>query len=225
MFAIFLHESMNPFYETVTSFPTILYSAILLFCVFYWAIAMLGMVEIDFLDLDLDGDVDVSEGADAQHALAGLLLKLGLHGVPLTIIFTILSLIAWFICYYSTYYLSALLNTSFIFKYGLGAVIFVAATYVSALITGQIIKPIRTFFKKLDVDEIKHVLGQKVIVRSAVVTKDKGEAFMNDGGAGLLLNIRATGNDEFKKGDEVVLIEQLENKNIYRVVAESEFSG
>ena len=209
----------------MTSFPTIIYSAILLFCVFYWAIAMLGMVDIDFLDLDLDGDIDISEGADAQHALAGLLLKLGLYGVPLTIILTILSLVGWFLCYYTSYFLTPILDSSALIKYPAGIGIFVVATYISALITGQIIKPIRTFFAKLDVDEIKHVVGQTVIVRSAVVTHERGEAFLNDGGAGILLNIRATGNDEFKKGDEVVLIEQLNKQNIYRVIAKSEFSG
>lgn len=224
MFAVLLHENMNPFYQTITSFPTILYTIILMLCVFYWAIAMLGMIDIDFIDLDLDGDIDINEGADAQHALAGLLLKLGLYGVPLTIILTILSLIAWIICYYSSYYLSPILNSNIIIKYAAGAVIFVVATYVSAIITGQIIKPIRTFFSKLDADEIKHVLGQTVVVRSAVVTKDKGEGFMNDGGAGILLNIRATGDDEFKKGDEVVLIEKLNEQSLYRVIAKSEFS-
>jgi len=225
MFAIFLHESMNPFYQTITSFPTVIYTALLIFCLFYWLIAMLGVVDIDFLDLDLDGDIDISEGADAQHALAGLLLKLGLYGVPLTIILTILSLIAWIICYYSTYYLAPILGASILIKYAAGALIFVIATYIAALITGQIIKPIRTFFEKLEVNEIKHVLGQTVVVRSAIVNKEKGEAFMNDGGAGLLLNIRATGSDQFKKGDEVVLIEQISEKNIYRVIAKSEFSG
>lgn len=224
MFAIFLHESMNPFYQTITSFPTVIYTGLLLLLVFYWAVAALGVVEIDFLDLDLDGDIDVNEGIEAQQALAGLLLKLGLHGVPLTIILTILSLIGWVICYYSSYYLFPIFSAGLI-KYPLGALIFIAATYVAALTTGQIIKPIRTFFLKLDVNEQKHLLGQIVIVRSAVVTKEKGEAFMSDGGADLLLNIRASGKDQFKKGDEVVLIEQIGEQNIYRVIAKSEFSG
>ena len=48
---------------------------------------------------------------------------------------------------------------------------------------------------------------------------------MNDGGAGLLLQIRATGDDEFAKGDEVVVIEQNKEKNLFRVIAKSEFSG
>ena len=224
MFAILLHENMNPFYQTITSFPTVIYTGLLLFCLLYWMIAMLGMVDIDFLDLDLDGDIDAGEGADAQHALAGLLLKLGLHGVPLTIILTILAMISWLICYYSSYLAASLLPDGII-QYAVGVPILLAATYISALITGQIIKPIRTMFSKLDVDETKHLLGQSVIVRSAVVNSERGEAFMNDGGAGLILNIRATGADQFEKGDEVVLFEKIDERNSYRVIAKSEFQG
>jgi len=224
MFAIFLHENMNPFYQTITSFPTVIYTGLLLFFVLYWLVAMLGMVEVDFMDLDLDGDIDAGEGADAQHALAGLLLKLGLHGVPLTIILTILAVIGWLLCYYASLFSRTLLPAG-ILQYLIGLVVFLAASYIAALVTAQIIKPIRKMFAKLEVDETKHMLGQTVVVRSAKVDNDRGEAFLNDGGAGLILHIRSTGSDQFAKGDEVVLIEKLEAQNAYRVVAKSEFSG
>jgi len=135
-----------------------------------------------------------------------------------------MSLIAWIICYYASYY-SSLGSLSWLIKLPIGLVVFVAATYISALITGQILKPVRTFFNKLEVDETKHILGQVVIVRSAIVNKDRGEGFMSDGGAGLLLNIRATGDEEFKKGDEVVVFEQLGDTSTFRVIAKSEFKG
>ena len=224
MFALLMNKNMDPFYESITSFPTVIYTALLLFCLLYWVVAMLGMVEVDFLDLDLDGDIDVNEGIDAQHALAGVLLKLGLHGVPLTIIITILSLIAWLLCYYVSFY-SAKWLPSGIVQWLIGIPVLVISTYIAAMITGQIIKPIRQLFSRMNVDETKYIIGQRAIVRSAVVDRERGEALMNDGGAGLLLNIRATGDARFKKGDEVVLIERIEDQNIYRVIAKSEFSG
>ena len=224
MFSILIQKSMDPFYQTITSFPTIVYTALLLFCLLYWIVAVLGMVEVDFLDLDIDGDIDIKEGIDAQHALAGLLLKLGLHGVPLTIILTILSIVAWLLCYYASLFSSKLLPGGIV-QFAAGIPILLVATYLAAIITGQIIKPIRTLFSKLDVDETKHIIGQSAIVRSGIVDKDRGEATMSDGGAGLLLNIRATGDELFHKGDEVVIIEKIGDQNTYRVIAKSEFNG
>lgn len=224
MFAIFFHESMNPFYQTISSFPTVIYTFLLLLCVFYWCVAALGLVDLDLLDMDFDGDIDAADSVAAQTGLAGLLLKFGLGGVPLTITISILSLVGWLISYYASYYASQYLPTTLL-NFVASILIFVGSTFASILITAQIIKPIRSFMAKLDVDETKHILGQTVIVRSLVVTKERGEATLNDGGAGLLLHVRATGNSEFQKGDEVVVIEQLNNSNLYRVIAKSEFSG
>ena len=75
----------------------------------------------------------------------------------------------------------------------------------------------------LEVDETKHILGQVVIVRSAEVSTERGEGYLDDGGAGILLNIRSTGDDVFVKGDEVVVIEALSDNNLYRVIAKNEF--
>lgn len=225
MFAVFLHESMNPFHQTVTSFPTVVYTVLLIICVLYWVVAVFGIVDLELLDFDLDGDIDATDSIEAQNGIAGILLKLGLNGVPLTIVLSIISLIGWLLCYYTILFGSKLIPDiwpiSLLFKIGT----FVLATIVSIFITAQIIKPIRKLFKKLDVDETKHILGQTVVVRSAIVNKDRGEALMNDGGAGILLNIRSTGNDEFTKGDEVVAIEYNKETNLYRVVAKSEFGN
>lgn len=223
MFAIFLHESMTPFYQTVTSFPTAIYSVLLIVCALYWVVAVLGIVDLEVIDIDLDGDIDSADSDSVQEGIAGLLHRLGLGGVPLTIVLTFISIIGWLICYYTTFHGAKLLPDLIVIRLLAGLLIFVLATYVAVLATAQLIKPLRAMFKKLDYNETKHILGQVVVVRSALVNQSKGEAELNDGGAGLLLNIRSTGDDEFSKGDEVVVVEYLEEKNLYRVVAKSEF--
>ena len=45
MFAILLHESMDPFYRNIASFPTALFTVLLAVCVLYWLCAVLGFVE------------------------------------------------------------------------------------------------------------------------------------------------------------------------------------
>ena len=223
MFAIFLHESMTPFHQTVTSFPTVIYTVLLIVCALYWIVAVAGIVDIEILDMDLDGDIDAADSDSIQEGIAGLLHRLGLAGVPLTIIVTLISIIGWLLCYYSTFFGATLVPNFWPIKLVVGLIVFFVATYIAILVTAQLIKPLRAMFKKLDYDETKYILGQVVIVRSGLVDKKRGEAELNDGGAGLILNIRATGGDTFSKGDEVVVVEYIEETNLYRVVSKAEF--
>ena len=223
MFAIFLHESMTPFHQTVTSFPTVIYTVLLIVCALYWIVAVAGIVDLEILDIDLDGDIDAADSDSIQEGIAGLLHRLGLAGVPLTIVVTLISIVGWLLCYYSTFFGATLVPNFWPIKLVVGLIVFLVATYIAILVTAQLIKPLRTMFKKLDYDETKYILGQVVIVRSGLVDQKRGEAELDDGGAGLILNIRATGDDTFSKGDEVVVVEYIEESNLYRVVSKAEF--
>lgn len=201
-----------------------IYSVLLIICSLYWVVAVLGLVDLEILDLDMDGDIDAADSVEAQTGLAGVLLKLGLNGVPLTIVLTIIAIIGWILCYYAIYFGGALIPDFWPIELAYELAIFVAVTYLTIVLTAQVIKPIRAVFQKLESDETKHIVGQVIVVRSGVVNKDRGEGLMNDGGAGLLLQIRSTGDQEFVKGDEVVAIEENKERNLFRVIAKSEFS-
>ena len=54
-----------------------------------------GHVDLELLPKDAD--------APAAEGLAGFMLSWGLTGVPITIVFCVLSLVGWFICYYAVY--------------------------------------------------------------------------------------------------------------------------
>ena len=224
MFAIFLHESMDPFHQTVTSFPTVLFTFLLLICAFYWFVAALGLIDLDIIDFDMDGDIDMTDSVEMQAGMAGLLLKLGLNGVPFTIVLTVFTVIGWvlsfLVCFYGLEYLPDLFVLEIIFKLGTFFGVFVVSIFTTAIV----IRPTRSFFKKMDSNETKHVIGQVAVIRSSIANNKSGEAVLHDGGAGLLLNVRTTGNDEFNKGDLVVVIEYNKERNLYRVVAKTEFS-
>ncbi|HEK2625734.1 TPA: ubiquinone biosynthesis protein UbiH, partial [Proteus mirabilis] len=44
-------------------------------------------------------------------------------------------------------------------------------------------------------------VGKFAVVRSEYVTESKGEALLEDGGAGLILQIRAPATENIKRGD------------------------
>lgn len=228
MFAILLSERMDPFYQNIASFPTVFFTFFLGLSFLYWLIAMLGWVEIDALDFDipdLDGDLGVNtdNGMSNPDALAGLMLKLGLNGVPVTIIVSIISLIGWLICYYLVHFLMPWVPDG-ILRYVIGIPILLGSLYLAALLTAQIIRPLRPLFKETT-QSAKAIIGQIAVVRTSTVDESFGEAIMEDGGAGLLLKVRATGDTTFKKNDRVVLFEYLAEQGVYRVISEDEFNG
>ena len=221
MFAIFLHEGMNQFHQTATSFPTLIYTILIMICMGFWLIGLLGFGGFDTIDIDTEFDSDTG----TPEGLAGFLLRYNLNHVPFTIILTFFALFGWILSFLLVVYLRRFVpiaGIEFIFNI---ATFFVSA-YISLLLTAQAIRPIRKLFITLNVDEKIHILGQSAIIRSSHANHKSGEALLNDGGAGILLNVRTSSEHEiFNKGDEVVIIEELNENNLYRIISRSEFEN
>ncbi len=181
---------MEGFLQTALSFPTVLFSFLLILAIIYWGIVALGMVEIDVLDLDAESVVD---GAGQAEGLAALLAKLKLNGVPVTLVLTLLSFFAWFLCYFVQLWLLSALPLGWL-RYPLGAVVAVGALFLAAPLAATLCRPLRPLFRKLESTSSKSVLGQVAVVRSGRVTLQHGEALLEDGGAGLILKVRAEEN-------------------------------
>lgn len=220
MFALLGSEGMKPFYQIVASFPTIFFTILLIIVVVYWLLAILGAVEISVLDFDMDIDTDMS----STSAITGFMMRLGLHGVPATIIVSLIAIFGWLISYYIVYFFFGFFYETFL-RYVLGVPVLFGSLYAAVMLTAFAIRPMRTFFQKTHQQTIKRVLGQVAIVRSAVVNNQTGEAMLADGGAGLILKVRTGGEAEFQRGDRVVLLEYIPEQFVYRVISEQEFLG
>ncbi|MFT7559388.1 MAG: hypothetical protein ACI93R_001299 [Flavobacteriales bacterium] len=224
MFAIFLSEEMDPFYQICSSFPTVIFTCLLFFMVLYWVLAVLGMVEIEVLDFMIEGDMGEGSDLDSLSVMAGLLLKLGLNGVPLTIVLSLIALIGWLFSFFVVYIVYPYVPGD-ILKLLVSIPVFVGVTYVAALVTARFIKPLRPIFKAANQEYVKEILGQAAIVRTGRVDASFGEAVFEDGGAGLIVKVRSFNEEVFKRGDKVILLEYVKEKNIYKVISEKELSG
>lgn len=218
MFAILLSDKMDPFYQNIASFPTLFFTLLLALTAVYWLVAVLGVIDIDVLDVDMpEGDAD-----GGVHQLAGLLLKLGLNGVPLTIVISLLALFGWFICYFAVHFIFPFIPSGFL-EYIAGLPILVGSLYGAVLITAQVIKPLKPLFANMNKNTVKNVLGQTAIVRSLRLDSGFGEVILADGGAGLIFKARTMNDETFKKGDRVVLLQYLKDQYAYQVISETEF--
>ena len=221
MFAILLNKEMDAFYQNIASFPTAIFTFILAICVLYWLFAVLGVVDIDLLDLDIEGDMDLGNETVTPNALAGVMLKFGLNGVPVTIMVSFLSLFGWLISYYSVHFLSPWIPAGLIF-YLVGVVLLFASLFLAILLTAMVLTAIRPFFHKIEQQTVKRIVGKIAVVRTSKVTDSFGEVFLDDGGAGLILKARSEKGQTFVKGDKVVLLEYVESEYLYRVISEKE---
>lgn len=226
MFAILLSEKMDPFYQNIASFPTAFFTFFLVICLLYWLVAVLGFIDLDVLDIDIpdpDGQLGVNQtDLSTPDVLAGLMLKLGLYGVPVTIIVSFIALFGWFTCYFIVHFLFGFVPEGLL-RYLAGLPVLLGTLYAAVMLTALVIKPIRPLFKKASQNTVKEVLGQTAIVRTSKVNNSFGEVFLADGGAGLIFKARSTGDEVFNKGDRVVLLEYKEVENVYRVISEKEF--
>ncbi|HEJ9486350.1 DUF1449 family protein [Proteus sp. GOKU] len=209
---------MNLFFQNSLAFPSIIFSALLIIISFYWLCAAFGLLDIDLFNIDSELDINV----DAT-GLAGWLTKLGLAGIPVTIILTFFTLFGWFISYFTNYWIISAIETNFI-RYLTGFVAFIITSFIALNLTAVCLKPIRKKLMSRNKPKSVHQLvGKLALVRSINVTENKGEAVLEDGGAGLILQIRAPETENIKRGDSVVIISYDAPTHSYQVVTEDEF--
>src|SRR5690606_5510531 len=97
---------MIEFYTTALSFPTLLYSILLAFCVVYWLLAATGLVDSDTIH-GLLHHHDGLDGFDTGHHhanatdSAGVVARLGLSGVPFMLILSVQTFFGWLITYFA----------------------------------------------------------------------------------------------------------------------------
>ncbi len=217
---------MTAFLQYALGFPTFIFGALLCFMLLYWLVAMLGLLEVDSLDhwVLFDGS-DHAHGVEhSASALAGLLLKVGLGGIPLTVILTVLFLLSWLASYVLCHWVPmpkgwGLVNVL------TGTAVGAAALVLGFMATVTVLRPLRGLVAKVAPAEIpKVLLGRTGLVRSAVVNATQGYGSVEDGGGGLNVQMRSP-ERELVRGAVIVLIEHLPDHNAWRVVSKQEFDG
>ena len=205
---------MIDFLNTALAFPTIFYSGLLAIVTIYWLFSIIGFLDIDMLDADVDIDVE----ADSNPSVfSNFLIKFKLDGVPVTLSLSFVILFSWIICFLvANYGISQITEEWIRVIMGLWAIIL--APFVTAPLVAIIIAPLKPLFKKQEEQSSKDIIGRAAKVRSSKVTTSFGEAELHDGGAGLILKVRAEEPNTLKRGDQILLQKYNTADNTYWVV-------
>ncbi|MGQ0798681.1 MAG: hypothetical protein ACT4NL_01015 [Pseudomarimonas sp.] len=207
---------MDLFLSIALSFPTVIFSVLLGVAMFYWLLAMVGLVDLDIFHIHI-GHGPGAEGMEFG-GFAGLLMKFGFDDMPLTLILSVVTMLAWLISYFASFFLLHHLPWD-VLRFALGGVVVVIAPVLALPVSGVLLRPFRGLFAKMKPVDSVSLLGEVARVRSPEVTLQQGTADVDNGGAGLILQVRAEPG-QFKRGDRVVLVEYLDAQNAYRVISE-----
>lgn len=202
---------MQEFLTVVFGYPTLPYSVLLAVSLVYWGLAASGLVGDGFGDLGADGALD--GGADLS-GLAALLQRFGLGGVPVMVVVTLLAFFGWTLTYFV--HLFVLLPLPDLLRWGLGTLVAALAPLPAVPITALLLRPIRRFLLRLQPVAQASLLGRVGVVASPRVDARSGHASVDDGGAGLVLQIRS--DIELQRGERIVLVEHVAAQHYYRVV-------
>lgn len=215
---------MGIFITNITSFPVIVFTFLLTIVLCYWLMALLGVVDIEMLDVDMDMDVttdfetevSIDPNAEGIGGIAGFMLIWGLTGVPVTVVLSLLIVTSWIICYVIVSLLFPLIPLGII-KHIIGVCLLLASFAISIPITAFFIKPFKSFFVTHNAVKKDSLIGQECQVKTGKVTATFGQGILEDGQAGMILDIRADESLGIKKGDSVILIEYNEDDDSYNV--------
>ncbi|MEU2614908.1 hypothetical protein ABZ570_25480 [Micromonospora sp. NPDC007271] len=183
---------MAEFFGTALSFPTVLFSFLLLVVVGYWLLVLTGVLDFGD-DLDLDG------------VPGGILAGLGLGGLPSAVVFSLLVAVAWFV---------SLAGTALLDGLGLGAVariavsvgVLLVAALSAWLVTRLAAVPLGRLFPAGTESSRHAFVGSLCTVRTGRVTADFGQAEVAAAdGSSAIVQVRQPGAEPLHAGDQAVI--------------------
>jgi adenine/guanine phosphoribosyltransferase-like PRPP-binding protein len=202
---------MDDFLQYIFSFPIIAFTIPLMIMIVFWIFALLGTIDIEILDPDID-----SESADGTGA--SFLESLGLDGVPLTVAITLVEIYGFVFVYIAKKFITPLFD-GILTATASGFVIAVFALILAIPFAAYTSKPLRRVFVTHEAIEKSDLIGTYCIVTTQTVTQTFGQARAEDG---MIYSVRTAPDHQIAGGSTVVLIDFNKDNDTYTVVTEAE---
>ncbi len=181
--------------------PTILLILVLL----YWIVAIIGVLDLEFLDFDL-------EGVDGAGPFFSLSLFLNIGKVPFGLVISLLVINFWM--------LSMLVYLVPIEVHGpLSLLVLVVPLIAAFFVTKLELIPLRMFFKNANMDSEKEsqVLGASCQLMCDLKDGRLGQARIKRNGASIVINVKTEVEEDFEKGELALVSSKDQEKNIYYI--------
>ena len=207
---------MGRFLDAVSAFPTAIFTTLLGVVLFYWLLALLGLVDFESGDLGLEAGDDVT-GQDLG-ALAGVIVAFGLQGVPLSISVSLLVLVSWTLSCLGGMWLLPLLPGAAL-AYPAGALLALSSVSLSVPIAARLVQPLRGLFVTHAAISNASLVGQVCKVLTQSVDEKSGRAEVAQRGASINIRVWAATPNPLVRGASARIVAYEDKTARYRIEA------
>lgn len=196
----------------VNIIPTVL----LIFVLIYWIIVIIGVIDVETVDVDLDldhdleldfhTDAEVHAAADAHVGVGGFASVLSFFNIghmPLMVFLSFFTLPLW---------ASTLLINDFwgITNFFTGLLVFFP-TFIGCLFVAKFLTiPVAKFYRKIrhENEAIKHIVGQLCMAKLPISEEQISQAEIKVNGTSVLINAKTRHGETIAKGAQGLVIEE-----------------
>ncbi len=200
-----------------TAFPTAIYTVLLGVVLVYWLLAIIGMVDFESSGIDLDIETHADASVDDMGTIASYVVAFGLHGVPFSIVVSLLVLVGWTLTFLAGVTVLAWVPTD-ILKWLVGLVVLVVAFALSIVITARLVRPLRGLFVHHTAQSNASLVGQTCRVLTGTVDERQGRAEVAQRGASINIRVWSPSPNSLKRGDSALITEYDAGTHRYLVV-------
>ena len=192
--------------EQAFSGVNLLYTILLLMVLVYWLIVILGLIDLDAFDLDLDADVD--GGLDAHEGGFSWLAYFNVGEAPIMFFVSIVALVMWVVSMQVNSWLDSAATSTLAANRGWLAVAIAPLNLAFALFVAKFLMlPAR----RLRGREARRpsLIGKTCLVTSLEVTDAKGRCELPKHDHSLILEARTRNGEVLHKGDPAEIVETI----------------
>jgi len=200
-----------------TAFPTAIYTVLLGVVLVYWLLAIIGMVDFESSGIDLDIETHADASVDDMGTIASYVVAFGLHGVPFSIVVSLLVLVGWTLSFLAGVTLLAWVPTD-ILKWLVGLVVLMVAFALSIVITARLVRPLRGLFVHHNAQSNASLVGQTCRVLTGTVDERQGRAEVAQRGASINIRVWSPSPNSLKRGDTALITEYDAGTHRYLVM-------
>lgn len=204
---------MGGFLTAASSFPTAIFSTLLGVVMIYWLLAVIGIVDIEHHGLHF-ADAHAA-GADDLGTIAGVAHMLGLQGVPLSVAFSLLVLIAWTLSCLGGMWLLPLLPGAV--TIGAGAILGLASLSLAVPLARLAARPLRGLFVTHAAIHNVSLVGETCKVITGTVDEKVGRAEVAQRGSNLNIRVWAPAPNALRRGSLARIVAYDEARSRYRI--------